>query len=80
MLPKHLQQDQALFNTSLGHVATHVAPSFLLHRCLGDQVNICRVMHDFGEGPPNNLPPPPPIPGIKEYKRKYEECKNLPQL
>ena len=38
-------------------------------------MNICRVMYDFGEGPPNNLPPPPPIPGIKEYKRKYEECK-----
>ena len=27
-------------------------------------------MYDFDEGPPNNLPPPPPIPGIKEYKRQ----------
>ena len=50
-------------------------PLIILHCCLGYQVNICRVMHDFDEGPPNNLPPPPPIPGIKEYKRKYEECK-----
>ena len=50
-------------------------PLIILHCCLGDQVNICRVMYDFDEGPPNNLPPPPPIPGIKEYKRKYEECK-----